>query len=80
MTRTVATTKPVEIQVISSSVAPTAPRMWVRATLTMLASMAPIKVPKLTETVTSHLLTGSRSSAATAGKGRARVDITRAPR
>lgn len=73
-----ATTKPVEIQVISSSVAPTEPRMCVSATLTMLASMAPISVPKLTETVTSHLLTGLRSARArAAGSARASVLMSR---
>src|SRR4051812_19541502 len=57
-------TKEVEIQVISSSVAPTAPRMWVSATLTIEASIAPIRVPKETDTVTSHLLVGARAGAA----------------
>src|SRR5512146_619941 len=57
---TVAIAQPVEIQVISWIVAPTAPRMCGRATLTMEASIAPISVPNVTETVTSHLLAPGR--------------------
>ena len=51
-------TKPVVTQVISSTVAPSAPRRCGTATLTIDASMVPISVPKVTETVTSHLFTG----------------------
>ena len=61
ITITVAMAKPVVIQVISCTVAPTAPRMCGSATLTIDASMAPISVPKVTETVTSHLLVGGRA-------------------
>src|SRR5277367_4051086 len=63
MTRTVARANAVEIQVISSTVAPTAPRMCGMATFTIDASMAPMRVPNVTETVTSHLLTLGRAGA-----------------
>src|SRR6185312_3347978 len=66
ITMTVAMTKPVEIHVISSSVAPTEPRMCSMATFTMDESMAPISVPNVTDTVTSHLLTGLRATAGAA--------------
>jgi len=82
ITRTVATTNAVEIQAISSSVAPTEPRMCVSATLTIEASIAPIRVPKLTETVTSHLLTGfarSRAPMSARDPGRATELIARRP-
>src|SRR5256885_16495282 len=73
-------TKAVEIQVISSSVAPTAPRMCVSATLTMEASIAPIRVPKETDTVTSHLLVGARAGAASdRGIGSERDALIRRP-
>ena len=51
ITTTLAITKPVVTQVISSIVAPTAPRRCGIATLTIDASMAPISVPNVTETV-----------------------------
>ena len=57
-------TKPVVTQVISSTVAPSAPRRCGIATLTIDESMAPISVPKVTDSVTSHLLTGARASGA----------------
>src|SRR3954447_24307105 len=72
-------TKAVEIQVISSSVAPTAPRMCVRATLTIEASIAPIRVPKETDTVTSHLLVGARGDARDRGIGIAAASLIYAP-
>jgi len=65
MTTTVARTKPVDTQVISSTVAPTAPRRCGTATFTIDESIAPISVPKVTLTVTSHLLTGGRATVAT---------------
>ncbi len=58
ITSTVAIMKPVLAQVISCRVAPSEPRICDRATLTMEESMEPIRVPKDTERVTSHLLTG----------------------
>src|SRR5438046_217930 len=66
MTMTVAMTKPVVTHVICSTVTPSEPVRWGTATLTIEASMAPINVPKVIDTVTSHLLTGGRSSAAVA--------------
>ena len=63
MTMTVAIAKPVEIQVISWTVAPTAPRIWGSATLTIEESIAPMSVPKVTDTVTSHLLVAGRAGA-----------------
>ena len=47
---------PVETQAISSTEAPSVPRMWGRATLTMLMSRAAMRAPVMTVTVTSHLL------------------------
>src|SRR5579872_6810068 len=69
MTSTVASAKPVVIQVISWTVAPTAPRSLGTATLTMDASMVPIRVPNVMDAVTSHLLTGGRRGGA-AGRAR----------
>jgi hypothetical protein len=46
-------TKPIVVQVISCTVAPTAPRSCGMATLTMDESMAPISVPNVTDIVTS---------------------------
>ena len=43
------------IHVISCTVAPSVPIMWGSATLTMEESIAPIRVPKVMEIVTSHL-------------------------
>ena len=60
ITITVAIAKPVVIQVISWTVAPTAPRICGSATFTIDESIAPISVPKVTETVTSHLFVGAR--------------------
>src|SRR5947207_15559376 len=60
MTMTVAMTKPVVTQVICSTVTPSDPVRWGTATLTIDASIAPISVPKVIETVTSHLFTGAR--------------------
>src|SRR4051812_4860592 len=67
MTRTCAIANPVEIQVISCSVAPTEPRMCPMATFTIELSMAPMRVPKVTLNVTSHLLTGGRAARRTVG-------------
>src|SRR5438067_3773413 len=61
MTMTVAMTKPVVTHVICSTVTPSEPVRCGTATLTIEASMAPISVPKVIDTVTSHLLTGLRS-------------------
>src|SRR2546430_7107872 len=66
MTMTVAMTNPVVTQVICSTVTPSDPMRCGTATLTIDASIAPISVPNVIETVTSHLLTGGRS-ACTAG-------------
>jgi len=66
------------IQVISSSVAPTAPRMCGSATFTIDESIAPINVPKLIAMVTTHLLTGRRWAAgagAACGRGTARAGL-----
>src|SRR5450432_1217856 len=46
---------PVEIQVISCTVEPSDPIMCGMATLTMDESMAPISVPKVIDSVMSHL-------------------------
>src|SRR4051794_41985282 len=62
MTMTVAMTKPVVTHVICSMVTPSDPVRCGTATLTIDASIAPISVPKVIDTVTSHLLTGSRPS------------------
>ena len=59
---TVAMTKPVVTHVICSMVTPSEPVRCGTATLTIEASMAPMSVPKVIDTVTSHLLTGLRSS------------------
>ena len=64
MTMTVAMTKPVVTHVTCSTVTPRDPMRWGTATLTIEASMAPISVPNVIETVTSHLLTGLRSGVA----------------
>lgn len=61
MTSTVAITKPVVTHVISSMVAPTAPRRCGTATFTIDESIAPIMVPKVTEMVTTHLFGSGRS-------------------
>ena len=61
MTMTVAMTKPVVTHVICSMVTPSEPVRCGTATLTIEASIAPISVPKVIDTVTSHLLTGLRS-------------------
>ena len=63
MTTTVAMTNPVVTQVISSTVAPSEPDRCGVATATIEVSMAPISVPKVTDSVTSHLLTGARAGA-----------------
>ena len=60
MTMTVAIAKPVVTQVISSTVAPSDPDRCGTATLTIDASIVPISVPKVMQTVTSHLLVGAR--------------------
>ena len=64
MTMTVAITKPVVTHVICSTVTPSEPMRCGTATLTIDASIAPISVPKVIDTVTSHLLTGARSAGA----------------
>src|SRR5512133_1333877 len=63
MTMTVAIANPVEIQVISWTVAPTAPRICGSATFTIDESIAPMSVPNVTETVTSHLFGTGRAAA-----------------
>src|SRR5579863_1229256 len=47
---------PVLIQVISWTVAPSDPIMWGSATATIDESIAPMRVPNVIDTVTSHLL------------------------
>src|SRR5438270_191305 len=64
MTMTVAITKPVVTHVTCSTVTPSDPMRCGTATLTIDASIAPINVPNVMDTVTSHLLTGGRSAAA----------------
>src|ERR1700722_10255472 len=59
---------PVLIQVISCTVAPRVPIMCGRATATIDESMAPMSVPKVIDTVTSHLFGLGR---AIARRGRA---------
>src|SRR5438874_3566338 len=61
MTMTVAITNPVVTHVICSTVTPSDPVRCGTATLTIDASIAPISVPNVIETVTSHLLTGGRA-------------------
>src|SRR5262245_36337863 len=63
MTTTVAITNPVVTQVISSTVAPSDPVRCGVATATIDVSIAPIKVPNVTDSVTIHLLTGARAGA-----------------
>src|SRR5690349_10924521 len=75
ITITVAMTKPVVAQVISCTVAPTALRSWGIATLTMDESMAPMRVPNVTDSVTSHLLVGARAGMATPGAVAAMEDM-----
>ena len=58
---TVAITNPVVTHVICSTVTPSDPVRCGTATLTIDASIAPISVPNVIETVTSHLLTGGRA-------------------
>src|ERR1700722_7096249 len=53
---------PVEIHVISCTVEPSVPIMCGSATLTIDESMAPISVPKVMETVTSHLFGLTRAA------------------
>lgn len=55
MTMTVAMAKPVLIQVISWTLAPTAERICESATFTIDTSIAPMSVPNVTENATSHL-------------------------
>src|SRR4051795_8092732 len=82
MTMTVAMTKPVVTQVTCSTVTPRAPVRCGTATFTIEASMAPISVPKVIDTVTSHLLTGFRSVGAVAPPAAASVtaELTDEPR
>src|SRR5689334_22759219 len=63
MITTLAITNPVVTHVISSTVAPIAPRRCGVATLTIDESIVPMSVPNVTEMVTSHLLTGGRAAA-----------------
>src|SRR5580700_9899283 len=56
MTTTFAMMYPVLIQVISCTVAPSDPIMCGSATATIDESIAPMRVPKVIDTVTSHLL------------------------
>jgi hypothetical protein len=65
---TVAITNPVVTQVTCSTVTPSDPMRCGTATLTIDASMAPIRVPNVIDTVTSHLLTGGRSARAVCGR------------
>ena len=56
----------VEIQVISWMLAPSSPRMFGRATLTIDESMVAISDPNAIDTATSHLLTGTGCDIGTA--------------
>ena len=76
ITMTVAITKPVVTQVISSTVEPSAPRRCGVATATIEVSSAPISVPNVTDRVTSHLFTGLRAAAATGGISGTTVALT----
>src|SRR5574342_1100434 len=58
MTMTVAITNPVVTHVICSTVTPSEPVRCGTATLTIEASIAPMSVPNVIDSVTSHLLTG----------------------
>ena len=62
MMMTVESRYPVATHVISSTEAPSDPRMWGSATLTMLMSSAAMIVPVITVTVTIHLCALCRSS------------------
>ena len=77
MTMTVAITKPVVTHVTCSTVTPSDPMRCGTATLTIDASIAPISVPNVMDTVTSHLLTGGRSAAAQFDLQHATGDIRR---
>src|SRR3954462_5989231 len=69
MTMTLASAKPVATQVISSVVAPTPAFKCGTATLTIEASIVPMRVPKVIEMVTNHLLVGGRGAADMLGAG-----------
>src|SRR5712691_11453997 len=69
-------TKPVVTHVTCSTVTPRAPIRCGTATLTIDASIAPISVPNVIDSVTSHLLTGGRSVWT---RGRARLPAVIAP-
>src|ERR1035438_4076520 len=65
ITTTFAMMYPVLIQVISWKVAPSVPIMWGSATATIDESIAPMSVPNVIDTVTSHLFglgRGTRSA------------------
>jgi hypothetical protein len=79
ITMTLASAYPVVIHVISWSVAPTDPRMCGNATFTMDESIVPMSVPNVTDTVTSHLLTGARAGAGIMGAAAADIVIVIAP-
>src|SRR5579883_3516795 len=59
MTSTIAIMYAVEIHVISWMLAPSSPRMFGSATLTIDESIVAISEPNAIDTATSHLLTGS---------------------
>src|SRR4051812_30625422 len=69
MTRTIAMMYEVVTQVISSTVAPTEPRMCGIATLTMDESMVAMSEPKAIDRATTHLFTtgGEYGTAPAAG-------------
>src|SRR5260370_28248651 len=62
MTTTFAMMYPVLIQVISCTVAPSVPIMWGSATATIDESIAPMSVPNVIDTVTSHLFGFGRAA------------------
>src|SRR5260221_14334622 len=62
ITSTIAIMYAVEIHVISWMLAPSSPRMFGNATLTIDASIVAISEPNAIDTATTHLLTGARGS------------------
>ena len=79
ITRTVAMMYAVETHVISSMVAPTAPRICGSATLTIDESIVAMSEPNAIETVTSHLLIGTGAAAAGASNVVAAAVIATCP-
>src|SRR5215831_14784733 len=68
ITSTIATMYAVEIQVISWMLAPSSPRMFGSATLTIDESIVAISEPNAIDTATNHLLTGWAGAMANGGE------------